>query len=61
MTAQLQPLRDILINKKPPYYAGVLPVGAEELVLYYGKSKDTCRQAFCKNPRSPLLNPRAAA
>lgn len=43
MTAQLQPIRDILINKKPPYYAGVLPVGAEELVLYYGKSKDTCR------------------
>lgn len=37
LAPQLQPLRDALDDKKPPYCAGVLPVHNENLILYYGK------------------------
>lgn len=37
LAPQLQPLRDALDDKKPPYCAGVLPVRNDNLILYYGK------------------------
>lgn len=43
LASQLQPLREALDDKKPPYCAGVLPARAEDLTLYYGKSNQDCR------------------
>lgn len=36
LAPRLQPLRDALDDKKPPYCAGVLPALGEDLILYYG-------------------------
>lgn len=43
LAPQLQPLRDALDDKKPPYCAGVLPAHDEDLILYYGKGDHDCR------------------
>lgn len=46
LAPQLEPLRNSLVEKRPPYCSGVLPVLKDELILYYGKEEDSSRPAF---------------
>ncbi|KAH8114724.1 hypothetical protein DFH11DRAFT_1688810 [Phellopilus nigrolimitatus] len=45
--AQLKALKTALIDTRPPYCAGTLPLPVEDFILFYGKDKSGSRLDFC--------------